>query len=65
MVADAVHESIAAVDLAGGLARQDPQLGADVIWGARALLALEGRWAEHLTAAWSADSSSLNLLAVS
>jgi hypothetical protein len=65
VVADAVHESIAAVDLAGGLARQDPKLGADVIWGARALLALEGRWAEHLLAAWSADSSSLSLLAVS
>jgi len=59
VVADAVHESVAAVDLAGGLARQDPRLGADVLWGARALLALEDRWARHLLSAWEADSSSL------
>ena len=59
VVADAVHESIAAVDLAGGLARQDPRLGADVLWGARALIALEDRWARHLLSAWEADSSSL------
>ncbi|MQA17771.1 MAG: iron-containing redox enzyme family protein, partial [Pseudonocardiaceae bacterium] len=31
--ADAVHENIAAVDLAGGLVRQDPRLGGDVLWG--------------------------------
>ena len=48
VVADAVHESVAAVDLAGGLARQDPRLGADVLWGARALLAIDGRWARHM-----------------
>jgi hypothetical protein len=59
VVADAVHESIAAVDLAGGLAHQDPRLGADVLWGARALLAIDGRWAEHLMAAWARDESSL------
>ena len=43
--ADAVHEAIAAVDLAGGLVGQDPALSADVIWGARALVELEGRFA--------------------
>ena len=59
-----MHESIAAVDLAGGLARQDPRLGADVIWGARALLALDGRWARHVMSAWEAGDSSLSLLAV-
>ncbi len=64
VVADAVHESIAAVDLAGGLARQDPQLGADVIWGARALLALDDLWARHVVSAWEAGDSSLSLLAV-
>jgi Iron-containing redox enzyme len=57
--ADAVHESIAAVDLAGGLARQDPALGADVLWGARALVALDARWAHHVMAAWEAGESSL------
>ncbi len=59
VVADAVHESIAAVDLAGGLAEQDPRLGADVLWGARALLAIDGRWARHMMEAWSSDASSL------
>jgi hypothetical protein len=59
VVADAVHESVAAVDLAGGLAKQDPKLGADVLWGAKALLAIDGRWARHMMQAWSGDSSSL------
>ena len=59
VVADAVHESVAAVDLAGGLAKQDPRLGADVLWGARALLEIDGRWARHVMSAWGADSSSL------
>jgi hypothetical protein len=59
VVADAVHESIAAVDLAGGLAKQDPRLGADVLWGAKALLAVDGRWARHIMQAWSSDESSL------
>ena len=59
--ADAVHESIAARDLAGGLARQDPLVAADVLWGARALAELEARWGRHLLEAWSAGSSSLRL----
>jgi len=59
VVADAVHESIAAVDLAGGLARQDAQLGADVLWGARALIAVDGRWARHMMDAWEAGQASL------
>jgi hypothetical protein len=59
VMADAVHESIAAVDLAGGLARQERRLGADVVWGARALLAVEGRWASHLLGAWSQALTSL------
>jgi hypothetical protein len=57
--ADAVHESVAAVDLAGGLVRQDPSLGVDVLWGARALALLEGRWARGVLAAWEAGRSSL------
>jgi hypothetical protein len=59
VVADAVHESVAAVDLAGGLAKQDPRLGADILWGARALIEIDGRWARHLMSAWEGDSSSL------
>jgi hypothetical protein len=59
VVADAVHESVAAVDLAGGLARQEPALAADILWGAKALLAVEGRWAAHLLSAWEQGRSSL------
>jgi hypothetical protein len=57
--ADAVHEAIAAVDLAGGLARQEPELAADILWGANALMAVEGRWARTLLDAWNRGASSL------
>jgi hypothetical protein len=57
--ADAVHESIAAWDLAHGLARTEPALAADVLFGGRALLALESLWAEHLLTAWRAGTTSL------
>ncbi len=59
VVADAVHENVAAVDLAGGLARQEPGLAADILWGAAALDALERRFATHLLDAWEAGDSSL------
>ena len=57
--ADAVHEAVAAVDLAGGLARQEPALAGDILWGARALAALEARWAAMLLGAWERGESSL------
>jgi hypothetical protein len=57
--ADAVHEAIASVDLAGGLVRAEPQLAGDVLWGARALATLEARWGGELLAAWEAGRSSL------
>jgi hypothetical protein len=57
--ADAVHENVAAVDLAGGLARQDPALTGSVLWGARALVDVEARWSRHLLAAWEDGRSSL------
>lgn len=57
--ADAVHEQIAAWDLAGGLAAAEPALAADILLGARALLALEARWAAHLLAAWERGERSL------
>ena len=57
--ADAVHENVAAVDLAGGLARAEPALAADILWGARCLAAVEDRWTRHLLEAWSAGETSL------
>jgi heme oxygenase-like protein len=59
VVADAVHESIAAWDLAHGLAKAEPELAPDILFGARALLALEARWAQQLLEAWRAERSSL------
>ncbi len=57
--ADAVHEAVAAVDLAGGLTRLEPEIAADILWGARALVAVEGRWARGLLTAWEDGHSSL------
>jgi heme oxygenase-like protein len=59
VTADAVHEAIAAVDLAGGLARQDEALGPDILWGARALSHLDARWASHVLRCWNEDRTSL------
>jgi hypothetical protein len=57
--ADAVHENIAAHDLAGGLARQEPELAEDILFGARALLQLEDRAGRAALASWEAGRSSL------
>ncbi len=59
VAADAVHEAVAAIDLAGGLARDEPVLGAQVLWGARALVLVDGAMARQIWAAWEADASSL------
>jgi hypothetical protein len=59
VAADSVHEAIAAVDLAGGLARAEPRLAPDILWGARALVTLDGRWARTLLGAWEQGRSSL------
>jgi len=57
--ADSVHENIAAYDLAGGLAAQEPELAGDILFGARALLRVESLWAGALVGAWEAGESSL------
>lgn len=59
VVADAVHENIAAVDLAGGLAHSEPQLADDILFGAAALVELDARFATHLLDRWEAGASSL------
>lgn len=57
--ADAVHEQIAARDLAGGLAEDRPDLLPDIMFGAAACLAVDGWVGEHILDAWSRDESSL------
>ena len=59
VMADAIHESVAAVDLAGGLARQQPELTGDILWGAATLVALDDRVARHTLDAWELGVSSL------
>jgi hypothetical protein len=61
VMADAIHESIAAVDLAGGLARQQPELTNDILWGAATLVELDARAARHTLAAWELGASSLRV----
>ena len=57
--ADQVHELVAAHDLAAGFALQEPGLAGDVLFGARAIMAVEERFATALHAAWTAGRRSL------
>jgi hypothetical protein len=57
--ADAVHEQIAGRDLAGGLAEQHPELLADIVFGARACLSIDGLAGQHMLDSWQAGRSSL------
>jgi hypothetical protein len=59
VTADAVHENVAAVDLAGGLVHSEPPLVEDILFGARALVELEARWATALLDAWDDDGTAL------
>ncbi len=57
--ADAVHEQIAARDLAGSLAEDSPELLDDILFGAAACLTVDGWAGEHILHAWEAGRSSL------
>jgi hypothetical protein len=57
--ADAVHENIALNDLVGSFARQEPEQAGEVLFGARALMDVEARFAAHLLSSWQAGRSSL------
>jgi hypothetical protein len=57
--ADAVHEQIAAHDLAAALVAAEPELAQDVVLGVRIALALDARLGHHLLQAWTAGTSSL------
>lgn len=59
VTADEVHQQLAANELVGGLLRADPSLAADVLFGARALTAVEARFTASVLAAWRAGRSSL------
>ena len=57
--ADAVHEQIAARDLAGALAQDEPELLEDVLFGAAACLYVDGLMGDHMLECWSSERSSL------
>ncbi|MDH2444208.1 iron-containing redox enzyme family protein [Amnibacterium sp. CER49] len=57
--ADAVHEQIAARDLAGGLVEGEPALLDDVLFGAAACLEMDGRAGAWILERWTAGESSL------
>jgi Iron-containing redox enzyme len=57
--ADSVHENIAVYDMAQGLAIAEPDLAGDIIFGVRALLELDGRFASHVLGRWDQGTTSL------
>ena len=57
--ADAVHEAIAAHDLAGALAADEPALAPDIAFGARAMLLLDAAMARRVLEHWERGESSL------
>lgn len=57
--ADAVHEQIAARDLAGSLAEDRPGLLPDIMFGAAACLAVDGWVASHMLSSFERGVSSL------
>jgi Iron-containing redox enzyme len=59
--ADAVHEQIAARDLAGSLAEDEPALLDDIMLGASACLTVDGWAGQQMLDAWTAGRSSLRI----
>ena len=57
--ADAVHEQVAAWDLSGALARDEPELLEDVLFGAALCLWLDARGAATMLDAWRVGASAL------
>jgi hypothetical protein len=59
VAADAHHEVVARDDLAGGLLDDEPILGGELAFGARALGAVEARFSQRIMAEWEHGRSSL------
>jgi hypothetical protein len=57
--ADVGHAVVAATDLAGGLAAVEPELAPDILFGARALMAVEAAFSAHILDSWTAGRTSL------
>lgn len=59
VLADSVHEVIALHDLAGSLARDEPSLAADIVFGAAACARLDENFAQYLLECWEKGETSL------
>jgi hypothetical protein len=59
VAADAHHQIVAVADLAAGLADAEPALVPDIVFGAQAIMEIEGRFADHLLSAWTRGRTSL------
>lgn len=59
VLADEWHQTIALDDMIGSLLLDEPELAADIVFGARALDHVERRFTRRLLHAWSLDQSSL------
>jgi hypothetical protein len=59
VVADAAHEQIAAHQLAGGLARTEPQIAADIVFGARCAAVADQLFTDQLLDRWEQGRTSL------
>jgi len=62
VTADALHEQLAAHDLCGSLAEDEPELTGDILFGAAVSLHVDTRFAEHVMGAWAQDVSSLRVV---
>ncbi len=56
---DAHHQTVAARDMAARLACDDPSLADDILFGARAVTAVERRFTESVLRSWACGRSSL------
>jgi hypothetical protein len=59
VVADEVHQVVALDDMVAGFLADDPECAGEVVFGARALTEIEGRFARRLLERWNAGRSSL------
>ena len=57
--ADAHHQLLASSEMAGRLGQDEPELAGDILFGARAVMAVEARFTQHVLGCWSAGRSSL------
>ncbi len=59
VVADQIHEDVAADELLVGLAEDHPESAVDALFGVAALLSAERRFSAHLLVSWDAGLTSL------